>query len=91
MTTFRPKIGATYFYHPNLLDLCDGRTGLKSGDRVMCIKSPCGTPPSGTMGHTYVGEPETGKFIGLVHCNSLHTREEYIEYLKREIAKKEAK
>ncbi len=31
----------------------------------------------------------SGTFIGLVHCNSLHTKAEYIEYLKSEIAKKE--
>ena len=87
--TNKVKIGANYFYLPNLLDRCDGRTGLKSGDEVKVIKSPHGCPPSGTMGHTYVGEAYSGTFIGLVHCNSLHTKAEYIEYLKSEIAKKE--
>ncbi len=86
--TNKVKVGAKYFYVPNLLDRCDGRTGLSTGDEVTVIKSPHGCPPSGTMGHTYVGT-STGAFIGLVHCNSLHTKAEYIEYLKAEIAKKE--
>jgi len=31
-----------------------------------------------------------GTWGGLVHCNSLHTKAEYIEYLRREISKREA-
>jgi hypothetical protein len=32
----------------------------------------------------------TKEFIGLVHVNSLHTKAEYIDYLRAEIAKREA-
>lgn len=67
----RVRVGAAYIYSPVLIDVIDGRLGLEGGDLVKVIKSPCGCPPSGTMGHTYVGHPETGEFIGLVHVNSL--------------------
>jgi hypothetical protein len=43
------------------------------------------------MGHCHVTDPLTGKFIGLVHTNSLHTKADYVAYLKAEIAKHEAK
>jgi hypothetical protein len=87
--TNKVRIGSNYFYVPNGLDRCDPKTALESGAQVKVIKSPYGCPPSGTMGHTYVGELKSGKFIGLVHCNSLHTAEEYRAYLMAEIAKKE--
>jgi hypothetical protein len=35
------------------------------------------------MGHCYV--QVNGVFVGLVHTNSLHTREEYIKYLRERI------
>jgi len=86
--TNRVKVGRVYWYHPNMLDRCDGRTSLKSGDVVM-VKNMTGCPPANTMGHAHVCTL-TGEFIGLVHCNSLHTREEYADYLRREIARREA-
>jgi len=72
MKNNRVRVGVAYIYAPVLLDLIDGRTGLTKGDRVLVIKSPQGCPSSGTMGHTYVGHPVTGEFIGMVHVNSLN-------------------
>jgi hypothetical protein len=83
------RAGSEYFYHPNILDLIDGRTCLKSGDVVRVVNLP-GCPKANTMGHAHI-ESITGEFVGLVHTNSLHTKAEYIEYLRDEIAKHEAK
>lgn len=82
------KANLVYYYHPNLLDIIDGRTGLKSGDVVRIVNLP-GCPKANTMNHCHVSHPVTGNFIGLVHCNSLHTKAEYIAYLRSEIAKHE--
>ena len=41
--TNRVRVGQIYFYHPNLLDRCDARTNLVSGDRVM-VKNMTGCP-----------------------------------------------
>lgn len=79
--------GQILYYHPNLLDLIDGRTGLKSGDVVRVVNLPS-APKCNTMGHAHVECPTTGAFIGLVHVNSLHTKAAYIAYLKQEIAKR---
>jgi hypothetical protein len=84
----RVRVGSVYVYHPNMLDRIDGRTGLKSGDHVRVVNMH-GCPPANTMGHCHVEEPATGRFIGLVHVNSLHTLKEYIEYLRAEIKKRE--
>lgn len=83
------RTGSEYFFHPNLLDLVDGRTGLKSGDIVRVVNLP-GCPKANTMGHCHVEDRVTGAFIGLVHVNSLHTHAAYIEYLRGEIAKHKA-
>lgn len=82
------RANATYVYHPNLLDIVDGRTSLKSGDEVRVVNLH-GCPRANTMNHAHVEDPKSGVFIGLVHCNSLHTKAEYIEYLKEQIAKHE--
>jgi hypothetical protein len=86
----RVRVNTVYIYHPNLLDRIDGRTNLKSGDQVRVVNLP-GCPKANTMNHCYVADLNTGEFIGLVHCNSLHTKGEYIAYLKAEIAKIEQK
>jgi hypothetical protein len=86
--TNKVRVGSNYFYLPNLLDRYDGRTGLVDGTEVKVI-NVYGCPKANVMGHCYVGDAATGKFIGMVHCNSLHTKAEYIAYLKAEIAKKE--
>src|SRR5208282_4608862 len=84
MTRQKVKANQVYWYHPNLLDRCDARTDLKSGDTVR-VKNLQGCPPCNTMGHCHVVEPSTGQFIGLVHVNSLYTKAEYITYLHRAI------
>ena len=70
MTTRKVRVGKVYEYQPVMLDVVDGRTPLKAGDWVKVIRVP-GCPPPGTMGHCHVGNLESGKFIGLVCCNSL--------------------
>jgi|SRR5208337_1503248 len=82
--TNKIRTGSLYVYHPNLLDRIDGRTNLKSGDIVRAIQ-PYGCPKNNTTGCAFVGEKISGKFIGLVHCNSLHTVQEYRAYLQAEI------
>ena len=82
------KADSLYYYHPCLLDLVDGRTGLKSGDVVRVVNLH-GCPPANTMRHAHVECPVTGAFIGLVCTSSLHTKAAYIAFLKDEIAKRE--
>lgn len=64
------RVNGTYVYDPVMLDVVDGRTSLRKGDMVKVVNLP-GCPPANTMGHCHVADPETGKFIGLVCCNSL--------------------
>jgi hypothetical protein len=86
--TNKVRVGQTYIYIPNMLDKIDGSTDLQDGETVRVIQ-PFGCPRNGTMGHTFVQRMD-GTWGGLVHCNSLHTKAEYIEYLRREISKREA-
>ena len=87
MATNRVRVNVHYFYKPNLLDLVDGRTDLKDGEEVVVVNLH-GAPKANTMGHCYVGDTLHGKFIGMVCTNSLHTKAEYIQYLKAQIARK---
>ena len=64
------RVNSLYQYQPCLLDKIDGRTGLQPGDRVKVINLR-GCPPANTMGQCYVGDPVTGKFIGMVATASL--------------------
>jgi len=84
----RVKVDSVYVYYPNLLDIVYGRINLKPGDLVRAVNLP-GCPKVNTMGHCHVADPLTGKFIGLVCCNSLHTKGEYIAYLRARIAEHE--
>ena len=84
--TNKVRVGKQYIYSPNLLDMVDGRVNLKDGD-VVTVVNLHGCPKANTMGHCYVSL--RGTFAGLVHCNSLHTKAEYIAWLKREIAQRE--
>ena len=56
-------------YQPVLFDRMSG-VNLEAGAIVVKVQ-PHGTPRNGTMGMTYVGDPETGAFIGMVCLNSL--------------------
>lgn len=61
-----------FSYQPVLFDRMNPPAGreLQPGDLVVKIQ-PNGTLPNGTMGMTYVGDPVTGEFIGLVMLASL--------------------
>jgi len=83
------RYGQILYYVPNLLDRIDGRTSISVGDAVKVIKV-AGCPAANVMGHCYVGDVNTGHFLGMVHTNSLHTKAEYAEWLRSEIAKREA-
>ena len=83
--THKVKAGCVYYFVPNLLDRIDGRTDLKHGDTVRVVNLP-GCPRANVMEHCHVADPETGRFIGLVHVNSLHSEDAYIAYLRHEIA-----
>ena len=74
------KPNHVYIYSPNLLDQIDGRTDLKDGEEVKVINLP-GAPKCNTMHHAHVQRLD-GTFAGLVHTNSLHTKHEYMEYLR---------
>ena len=85
----RVRVNSEYIYSPNLLDTINGRTNLKDGEQVRVVNIH-GCPPANTMQHCYVvrvSDPET--FVGLVHCNSLHTRADYVAYLRAKIARME--
>lgn len=64
------RVNSLYMYVPCLLDRIDGRTSLKHGDVVRVI-NVYGCPKANTMGHCYVGDAKTGKFIGMVCTSSL--------------------
>lgn len=76
------RVNQILVYSPNMLDAIDGRTGLKAGDIVKVVTVP-GCPKPNVMGHCYVGDKDTGKFIGMVHTNSLHTPKEWAAYQAR--------
>jgi hypothetical protein len=81
------QAGRSYFYHANLLDTIDGRTSLTEGEEVRVVNLH-GCPKANTMNHCHV-ERLDGSFGGLVHCNSLHTRADYVQYLREKIAAQE--
>lgn len=58
-----------FVYEPVLFDATQV-TYLESGALVVKVQ-PHGCPKNGTMGMCYVGDAETGKFIGMVCENSL--------------------
>ncbi len=64
------RVGSLYKFDPVGWDIFDPKTNLKKGDMVRVVNLP-NAPKANTMGHCYVGHPQTGKFIGMVHCNSL--------------------
>ena len=89
MASKRVRVNALYIFHACLLDRMDGRTDLQDGTLVRVINVH-GCPPANTMGHCYVGDPDTSKFIGLVCTGSLNTHDEYTAYLRAEIVKRQA-
>jgi hypothetical protein len=68
----KAKRSRVYRFEPVLFDRLNPPAGreIQPGDKVVKIQ-PYGCPKNGTMGMTYVGDPETGEFIGMVCLNSL--------------------
>jgi hypothetical protein len=62
----RARRAKKYVYAPVGLDAWSPRPGLEPGARVIKVQPGGGVPRNGTMGHCYVGDAETGAFIGLV-------------------------
>jgi len=70
----RVRVGKLYTYNPCGWDLfhpCAGNN-LKAGDIVRVITLP-GAPKANVMGHCYVGDSETGRFICMVATGSLES------------------
>jgi hypothetical protein len=93
MACKRVRVNATYYYVPVMIDklhppIAVGMGRLAVGDKVKVVNLP-GCPRANTMGHCHFTFAE-GEFGGLCHVNSLLTREEYIDHLKRTIAVREA-
>jgi len=63
-------VGGHYVYNPVGYDMFDPKTKLLAGTVVKVI-NVYGCPKANTMGHCYVGDVKTGKFIGLVWTMSL--------------------
>ena len=81
------RAGGTYFFSPTLFDRIRPShcTQLvKEGDEVRVVNLP-GCPRANTMGHCHI-ETVGGEFAGLVMTNSLHTKQDYIEYLRQKLA-----
>lgn len=70
--------GQLLYYFPTMMDRIDPKTDLKEGEKVRVIH-PNGCPSPNTMGHCHVERVSTGKFVGLVCTNSLHTEDEMKE------------
>jgi hypothetical protein len=58
-----------YRYEPVLFDAT--RVDYVIPGQVVIKVQPHGCPRNGTMGMCYVGEADTGKFLGMVCLNSL--------------------
>jgi hypothetical protein len=71
----RVRVGALYTFRPVPLDQWMPpfgviRGALAPGLIVRVVDRP-GCPPASIIGHAYIEDPETGEYLGLVHCNSL--------------------
>lgn len=91
MANNRVRVGSLYVYHANLLDATDGRTNLQNGELVKVVNMH-GCPRANTIGHCYVvRNDDVTTFVGLVHTNSLHSKKDYVAYLRKRIAEIERK
>jgi hypothetical protein len=93
MANKRVRVNATYYYVPVMLDklhppIAVGMGRLTVGDKVRVVNLP-GCPRANTMGHCHFTSAD-GEFGGLCCTNSLLTRDEYADYLKRTIAEYDA-
>ena len=73
----RVRVNSLYTYNPVLLDRM-ANLPINKGD-IVRVTNLHGCPPANTMGQCYVADPETGRFIGLVCCNSLEVLTEDVK------------
>lgn len=66
----RVRKGAVYTFRPVMWDVLIGHANTPNDGDEVRVCHPYGCPAPNTMGHCHV-ETLDGKFIGLVHCNSL--------------------
>jgi hypothetical protein len=73
----RVRVGALYTFQPVPLDQWMPPFGVIRGTLApglsVCVVDCPGCPPASTIGHAYIENPETGEYLGLVHCNSLRS------------------
>ena len=77
----RVRVGCCYYYDPVPIDRIDSKFELATGTKVKVINLR-GCPKANTMGHCYIGDAETGEFIGMVCTNSLYSEKEWQGRLK---------
>ena len=85
--TRKVRAGQTFIFYPVPLDRIQPPYNVCEGDAVRVVNLH-GCPRANTMGHCHVQHLD-GTFAGLVCCNSLVTREEYMAHLRRRIAEHE--
>jgi hypothetical protein len=73
----RVRVGALYTFRPVPLDQWMPPFGVLKGmlapGLIVRVVDLSGRPPASTIGHAYVEDPQTGEYLGLVHCNSLRS------------------
>jgi hypothetical protein len=76
----RVRAGALYTFQPVPLDqwmpLYGVLKGMLEPGCIVRAVYPPGCPPTHTIGHAYIEDPESRNYLGLVHCNSLRTMDE---------------
>lgn len=77
----RVRVGSLYTFQAVGVDIYDPPHGVDAGTlvkgQVVRVVNLAGCPRCGTMGMCYVAHRETGKFLGLVLCNSLTKFDRY--------------
>ena len=68
---FRVRVGSLYPYHPVFLDKYGSAVPADYVGKKVRVVNQHGCPKANTMGHCYVADAETGKFLGMVCTNSL--------------------
>jgi hypothetical protein len=89
MTRRKVRAGQTFIFCPVMLDKLHPPHYVREGDTVRVVNLR-GCPRANTMGHAHVQHLD-GTFAGLVCTNSLLSRAEYMEYVRRRIAEHEAR
>jgi len=82
----RVRVNSCYIYDPVAIDRINAKFTLDRGSKVKVINQH-GCPPANTMGHCYIGDPNDGKFIGMVCTNSLCSITEWKQVQREERAK----